>query len=424
MMMDSNLVNYTRLSPHYTPMNDKKVRKITIHHMAGNLSVEACGNAFQGSREASSNYGIGSDGRVGLYVHEKDRAWTSSNRENDGQAITIEVANERLSPYWTVSAAAYEKLIQLCVDICKRYNITPYYDGTKNGTFTEHCMFKATTCPGPYLHSRMGAIAEEVKKRMNNVTVDIKKPVGDIVKDDNLVWNKLFKEIGNAYGTAALMGNLMAESHIYSNNLQNTFNTKLGMSDDDYTSDVDSGRYTNFINDGAGYGIAQWTFWSRKGALYEFAKSRGVSICNLEMQVDFLIKELNTTYSTVLFQLKTAYNLRIATEIVLKQFEKPANTSEFVVSERVKNAQDILAKHYHSNTMYRVQVGAYRMRQNAQNVLDNLKKLGYTDSFITVVNGLYKIQVGSYNSYENARKQLEKVKASGCKDAFIAEVTV
>jgi N-acetyl-anhydromuramyl-L-alanine amidase AmpD len=117
-MSNSPLVSYTKLSPHYSAMTNKQNKKITIHHMAGNLSVETCGNVFSGSRQASSNYGIGSDGRIGLYVEEHNRAWTSSSRANDQQAITIEVANDGGGPNWHVSDKALAALIELCVDIC------------------------------------------------------------------------------------------------------------------------------------------------------------------------------------------------------------------------------------------------------------------------------------------------------------------
>ena len=420
MRMDSKLINYTKLSPNCTKMNDKKIRKITIHHMAGNLTVEACGNCFQGNRQASANYGIGSDGRVGLYVHECDRAWTSSNRDNDSQAITIEVANDKLSPTWSVSAQAYEKLIQLCTDICERYDITPVYDGTKNGTFTEHCMFKSTLCPGPYLHGRMPAIVAEVKRRLGINTVK----AGELVKDDHYVWDRIYREINNEYGTAAIMGNLKAESNIYANNLQNSFNTKFGMSDDEYTTDVDTGKYTNFVKDGAGYGIAQWTFWTRKAALLEYAKSNGCSISNLEMQVGFLMNELKTTYSGLYAYLKCSKDLYTATETVLKQFEKPADTSERIVKERFAYALEIMNKYAITKNLYRVQVGAYKNKKNAQNVLNSLKSNGFKDAFIVVVNGLYKIQVGSYSNYNNAKSMINIIKNNGYGDAWIAEVTI
>ena len=171
-MSNSNLVNYTKLSPNYTPMTNKINKKITIHHMAGNLSVEACGNVFASkSRKASSNYGVGSDGRIGLYVDENNRAWTSSSSSNDSQAVTIEVANDGGAPNWHVSDKALAALIKLCVDICKRNGIKKLiYTGDASGNLTEHNYFAATTCPGPYLKSKLSYIAEEVNKRLNPTT--------------------------------------------------------------------------------------------------------------------------------------------------------------------------------------------------------------------------------------------------------------
>lgn len=174
-MSNSNLVNYTKKSPHCDRPRTDKIRKITIHHMAGNLSVETCGNVFSGAREVSANYGIGSDGRVGLYVDEADRAWTSANKANDNQAITIEVANDGVAPDWHVSDKAIAKLIELCVDICRRNGIKKLnYTGGIDGNLTRHNMFMATTCPGPYLQSKFPYIADEVNKQLLSADVDTK----------------------------------------------------------------------------------------------------------------------------------------------------------------------------------------------------------------------------------------------------------
>ena len=168
-MSNSNLVSYTKISPNRTSPRKDTIKKITIHHMAGNLSVERCGDVFAPeSRKASANYGIGTDGRVGMYVEEKDRAWTSSNADNDNQAVTIEVANNSGAPNWTVSDVAYSKLIELCVDICQRNGIKELiWTGDKTGTLTCHYMFAATACPGPYLKAKMPEIAAEVNARLN-----------------------------------------------------------------------------------------------------------------------------------------------------------------------------------------------------------------------------------------------------------------
>lgn len=167
-MSNSSLVNYTLISPNKNIPRKHKIDKITIHHMAGNLTVEQCGKVFAvKTRKASANYGIGTDGRVGLYVDEKDRSWASSSAANDNRAVTIEVANDEIGGNWHVSDVAYNKLIELCVDICKRNGIPKLtWTGDKNGTLTVHRMFASTACPGPYLYNKMPEIAAEVNRRL------------------------------------------------------------------------------------------------------------------------------------------------------------------------------------------------------------------------------------------------------------------
>ena len=117
-MSNSKLISYTRLSPNCNSPRNNKIDTITIHHMAGNLTVEQCGALFASpAREVSSNYGIGTDGRIALYVDEANRSWCSSSPANDNRAITIEVANDGGDPDWHVSDKALAALINLCVDI-------------------------------------------------------------------------------------------------------------------------------------------------------------------------------------------------------------------------------------------------------------------------------------------------------------------
>ena len=167
-MTHSNLTQVVIHSPNgYFPRSGK-ISKITIHHMAGVLTAEQCGYVFQNpSRQASSNYGIGNDGKIACYLEEENGPWTSSSYSNDNQAITMEVSNSYAGGDWPISDAAWNSMISLCADICKRYGIEPYYDGTPNATFTEHRMFAPTGCPGDYIHARMYKIVSEVKAAMN-----------------------------------------------------------------------------------------------------------------------------------------------------------------------------------------------------------------------------------------------------------------
>ena len=166
-MSNSSLVSYTKISPN-SSARAGKISKITPHHMAGNLSVETCGEIFsRPSRQASANYGIGSDGRIALYVDESRRSWASSNAANDQRAVTIEVANSSRGGDWPVSAAAWNSLVTLCVDICRRNGIARLdWTGDASGSLTTHDMFAATACPGPYLKARMPLLAKAVNERL------------------------------------------------------------------------------------------------------------------------------------------------------------------------------------------------------------------------------------------------------------------
>lgn len=181
-MSNSSLISYTKISPNRNSPRNHKITTISIHHMAGNLSVEQCGAMFaKPSRKASSNYGIGSDGRIAMYVPECDRSWCSSNRENDHKAVTIEVANCGGAPDWPVSDKAYAALLDLVTDICKRNGIDRLnYTGDTSGNLTMHKWFTATACPGPYLEARFPAIADAVNARLSGC-MTAQCQVGDVV---------------------------------------------------------------------------------------------------------------------------------------------------------------------------------------------------------------------------------------------------
>ena len=135
------------------------------------------------------------------------------------------------------------------------------------------------------------------------------------------------------------MGNLFAESGLIPTNLQNSYESKLGMNDASYTVAVDNGSYTNFTHDSAGYGLAQWTYWSRKQGLFQLCKSRGKSIGDLNTQLDFLYQELTTSYSQLLKILKTTSSVEEASNLVVTQFERPADQSSDALKQRALYSQ-------------------------------------------------------------------------------------
>ena len=165
----SPLTEYVYLSVNADFPREDTIKKITIHHMADDIPLERLGEVFaEPDRRASSNYAIDTAGRVALYVEEGNRAWTSSSPENDHQAVTIEVANDEIGGDWHVSERAFEALIDLCGDVCRRNGIEELrYTGDEGGTLTLHSMFSdETECPGPYLTGRMEEVAQAVNSRL------------------------------------------------------------------------------------------------------------------------------------------------------------------------------------------------------------------------------------------------------------------
>lgn len=165
---NSPLVTYVNLSPNYNVRTQSKITKITVHHTAGvGTAKRYCDGFASKARGASANYCIGYQGDIGMSVEEKNRAWTSSSSWNDQRAVTIEASNDEVGGNWHVSDATVASIINLCVDICQRNQIPSlYFDGTKNGSYTWHCFYAATACPGPYLKQITPYIVQKVNDRL------------------------------------------------------------------------------------------------------------------------------------------------------------------------------------------------------------------------------------------------------------------
>ena len=179
---NSKLVSYTKLSPNHSGQRTHSIDRITPHCVVGQCSVQTLGEVFApSSRQASCQYGIGADGKVGMYVEEKNRSWCSSSNENDQRAVTIECASDTVHPY-TMNAKVYETLIALCVDICKRNGkkkLLWFGDKTKTLSYqpkademvlTVHRWFANKSCPGDWLYSRLGDVANKVNAQLNAQT--------------------------------------------------------------------------------------------------------------------------------------------------------------------------------------------------------------------------------------------------------------
>ena len=171
---NSPLVSYTKFSPNHSGQRTHSIDRITPHCVVGQCSVETLGSIFlPTSRQASCNYGIGADGRVGMYVDEKNRSWCSSSNANDQRAITIECASDTAEPY-AFKGVVYQKLIELCTDICKRNGKTKllwledktrtlnYTPASDEMVLTVHRWFANKSCPGNWMYARMGDLASTV----------------------------------------------------------------------------------------------------------------------------------------------------------------------------------------------------------------------------------------------------------------------
>jgi hypothetical protein len=187
-----------------------------------------------------------------------------------------------------------------------------------------------------------------------------------MASNEKQIWDFLKSKGLNDYGCAGLLGNIQAESALIPSNLENIGNTKLGMTDGQYVSAVDSGEYTNFVKDAFGFGICQWTWWSRKQALYEYAKSTNRSICDLTMQLEFLYKELSESYPAVLTTIKNATSVKEASDAVLLQFERPADQSIDAQNKRASYGQTYFDKYAEKGSNATMGVKTYQENDKVQ----------------------------------------------------------
>ena len=214
---NSPLVSYTKLSPNNSGLRTHAIDRITPHCVVGQTTVRTLGNIFsKPSRQASSNYGIGKDGKVGMYVEEKNRSWCSSSKANDQRAVTIECASDTFAPY-AFNSVVYNKLIELCVDICRRNGKKKLlWLGTKEKSLsyspkpdemilTAHRWFSSTDCPGEWMYAREADLASKVTEKLNPKPVESKINITYQVYDN--VKKKFLPNVNNNDDYAGILGN-------------------------------------------------------------------------------------------------------------------------------------------------------------------------------------------------------------------------
>lgn len=239
--------------------------------------------------------------------------------------------------------------------------------------------------------------------------------------NEQKIWNYLIEKGLSKAGAAGLMGNLYAESGLRPNNLQNSYEGRLGMADAEYTELVDKGAYTNFVHDSAGYGLAQWTYWSRKQNLLAFARAAGKSIGDLEMQLDFLLKELSEGYKSVLNTLKTTGSIKTASDSVLVNFERPADQSSAAKTRRAGYGQTFYDKFATANKeesgmATKITTGK-QLAERAVDVAKNYKTLYVMGCFGAPMTAANKTRYTKNHEYNMRAERTAMIKAASA-DTF------
>ena len=379
-----------------------RIKYIVIHYVGALGGAKANCQYYAGQYiGASAHYFVGFNGEIWQSVEDADIAWhcgASSYKHGacrNSNSIGIEMCVRKRSTAnmgatdkdWYFEDATVESAAELT-----RYLMDKY--GVPASNVIRHYDVTGKICPNPYVYNCTQHVWDEFKKKISGSTAgnapeenkqlyrvrkswkDAKSQLGAYsvlenakaackdgytVYDESgkavygaelqpatdaagVIWAFLTGKGLNAYAAAGLMGNLYAESGLNANNLQNSYSKKFNMSDAEYTAAVNNGSYTNFVHDKAGYGLAQWTYYSRKQALFDYAKAAAASIGDLNMQLAFLWQELQG-YKSVMKVLKAATSVRAASDAVLTGYEKPADQSEAVQKKRAEYGQKYYDKY-------------------------------------------------------------------------------
>lgn len=288
---------------------------------------------YRGWHCGSGPNGSGNNTHIGVEMCEP-----ACIRYTDGARFTCSNVEEARAAV----RRTYESAVQLFAELCERFRFDPLADGVILSHEEGHKRGIASNHGDPVhlwnqlnMGYTMDGFRKAVKAAMGSAAVPAEPAAVD---NAAVIWNFLKSKGLNDYAVAGIMGNLEKESGLDPCNLQNSYNKKLNISDADYTAVVDAGAYPDFVTDKAGYGLVQWTYWSRKKALLDYAKAAGTSIGDLNMQLAFMWQELQG-YKAVMTVLNSAASVREASDIVLHKYEQPGDQSVAVEEKRAASGQ-------------------------------------------------------------------------------------
>lgn len=337
----------------FNPGTTNRIKYIVIHYTGSLGDAENQASYFAGgNRGASAHYFVGYKGDIWQSVDDSNIAWHCGSKKyrhpvcRNANSLGIEMCAKtkgdptKADENWYFEDATVKATIELVKELMDKYHIRPF-------DVIRHYDVTGKICPAPYVFNNGEHTWEEFQMGIEGKEVHfkpkypVKKETKTTDNNKSVIWDFLTNHCDlNDFAAAGVMGNLYAESGLKSTNLQNSFEKKFGMNDEQYTTAVDDGTYSkdSFIKDKAGYGLAQWTFHSRKKALYEFMKSKKLSIGDLEGQLLYFWNEV-TANIPLYTRLKAARSVKEASDVMLHVYEKPADQSATVENKRAAFGQ-------------------------------------------------------------------------------------
>lgn len=325
---------------------------IVIHYTGALGSAkQSCQYFAGGDRQASAHFFVDYNGDVYQSVEEKNIAWhcgaTSYKHPKcrNANSIGIELccktkgSTSIADANWYFEDATVTSAIALTKELMVKYNIPADH-------VIRHYDVTGKTCPAPYVFNTGRHSWNQFEAAIKSTSTSLSKNQNETISQEETAkigWNAFISAGYSTIAAAALLGNLNAESGLKANNLQNSYERSLGVTDETYTSTIDSRKYSKeqFYNDKAGYGLAQWTFWTRKKAMYEYIVEKlKKSIGDTKAQFDFLIHELSTSYPGLVNKLKSSKTIKEASDLVLVEYERPADQSDSMKTLRASYGEE------------------------------------------------------------------------------------